>query len=326
MKKKKLPETIKQSNFPITELPDGQLTFIPEMPYEVQKARGPVIDGILGQELMEQTTFIVDDTVETTSTPLPIQTRVMLDYEGIEIDTGGLVRLTAFDREVIDAVASLVPYNDIITAEMIYRVMMGKRTARYISDNQREMVRKSLMKCSHAWLHISLTDVHEKDSPIGKILKKQGIKAQYSEQILSFRVLQVEANGRKSERYAITSNPVLVSYAKSIGKVSVFPIDLLDTTVSKTAKNIVIQSFLLREIEEMKNDMDVPTLIEVNEIYGIADASNDTRAHKARIRTTVETILGDWIKKNHIKGFTIRKSGSAIKGYDISLDRKLSRN
>ena len=191
MKKNALPAHAEQSIPVLTELPGGQFSFIPEIPNRIQKARGPLLDEVLGQGMLEETSILIDDVAESTPTPLPIQTRVMLDYEEINIETVGM-RLNAFDREVIDAVVSLRPYNDYITPEMIYQVMMGKQTARYITDKQREMVRKSLMRCSHARIRISLTDMSEKNSPIGRQLKKQGIKAEYSEQVLSFKLMSVE--------------------------------------------------------------------------------------------------------------------------------------
>ena len=147
----------------------------PRNPNRIQKARGPLLDEVLGQGMLEETSILIDDVAESTPTPLPIQTRVMLDYEEINIETVGM-RLNAFDREVIDAVVSLRPYNDYITPEMIYQVMMGKQTARYITDKQREMVRKSLMRCSHARIRISLTDMSEKNSPIGRQLKNRELK------------------------------------------------------------------------------------------------------------------------------------------------------
>lgn len=318
MKKNLLPATVKQSAPALTELPDGQLSFIPEIPYHVQKARGPVFDEVLGQGVMETTTLLIDDVAESTPTPLPIQTRVMLDYEEIDIETPGM-RLNAFDREVIDAVVSLLPYNDFITPEMIFRVLMGVRKAKHITDKQRELVRKSLMRCSHARIKISLTDMFEKDSSIGRKLRKQGVKAQYSEQVLSFKMMTVEKGGRIYDRYIIDSVPVLSRYAASLGKVSVFPIDLFDTHVNKTEKNIILQSFLLRAIDEMYRDSSMPTTIDLADIYAVINSTNAIRQHKLRIRETVETIFNDWMEKEYIKNYTIRRAIRDIKGYDIEL-------
>ena len=314
MKKNALPAHAEQSIPVLTELPGGQFSFIPEIPNRIQKARGPLLDEVLGQGMLEETSILIDDVAESTPTPLPIQTRVMLDYEQINIETVGM-RLNAFDREVIDAVVSLRPYNDYITPEMIYQVMMGKQTARYITDKQREMVRKSLMRCSHARIRISLTDMSEKNSPIGRQLKKQGIKAEYSEQVLSFKLMSVEKRGKIFDHYVIDSEPVLSRYAVSLGKVSVFPIELFDTRVNKTTKNIVLQSFLLRAIDEMYRDSSVPTTIDLFDIYAAIDATNELRQHKLRIRGIFE----DWIEKKYIKTFLIRKAIRDIKGYDIEL-------
>lgn len=313
----------KPTTIPITEMADGQFSFIPEMPTHVQKARSPVIDRVMNEGLAEQTQIVLDETAEITVETLPIMTRVMLDYDGIDIDTQGLVHLNAFDREVLDAVASLIECNDYITPEMIFRVMLGKRKCRYVTEQQKAMVKESLMRCSHARLQISLTDMAEKGSPIGRQLKKYNVEAKYSEPLLTFKSGSVRLGERVSERYYIMAKPVFFRYAESLGKISVFPIELIDTKVNKTAKNIVLQSFLLRTIDEMYRDAALPRRIGIQDIYNSVDAINQTRKHKARIRDTVNTILGCWVDKDYIRGYELYQTNTQIKGYEIQLKDRM---
>lgn len=301
---------------------DGQYSFIPEIPEMIQKAHGPVVDRLLSETADIESAVLIDDETESTPRPLPIQTRVMLDYEGLDVDTIGNMRITAFDREVIDAVASLMNYNSFITSEMIFRVIMGKRNARYISDHQCDLIRDSLMRCSHARLHISVTDLTEKGSPIGRQLRALGFQKEYTGPVLAFEVVREinPKNGKMIDFYRILSQPTIFRYAASLGKVSKFPIWLLDTSVSKTVKVIVLQSFLLRSIDSMYRNGD-QQFIDAKRIYESVNAQHDTDQVKARIRKHTKTILSDWIEKGFISGFQLHMAGNKIKGYDIMLNQ-----
>ena len=120
--------------------------------------------------------------------------------------------------------------------------------------------------------------------------------------------------------YRILSQPTIFRYAASLGKVSKFPIWLLDTSVSKTVKVIVLQSFLLRSIDSMYRNGD-QQFIDAKRIYESVNAQHDTDQVKARIRKHTKTILSDWIEKGFISGFQLHMAGNKIKGYDIMLNQ-----
>ena len=304
----------------VAEGADGQLYF--EIPGIVKKVRGPVLDDVMRQGVLEQAILLdVDDEVEIAPAPLPIQTRVMLSYDKLDIQTQGNYRLRPFDRDVLDAVATLHSVNDYITSEMIYRVMMGKKRYQYVTENQKRYVRESMTRLATARIRISITDFDEKESPIARELRKRDVSAHYESYMIAFENVQLKKGEKIADFYHILQDPVVFNYAKSIGKVSEFPIELLDTRINKTPRIIVLQSFLLRCIDSMYRG-DGPTFISTDAMYEIIDAKNDLKQHKARHRANAATILSDWVSKGYIKGFVVRSTHKGVRGFDIELAKR----
>ena len=85
----------------------GQISIF--SPRTAQKTRGALVDELMTREITEQ---IAEFTVTDRAIPepsVPVETRVLLSYEGVEVD--GRVQLDDIDREVIAAVATLAMYN-----------------------------------------------------------------------------------------------------------------------------------------------------------------------------------------------------------------------
>lgn len=309
---------------PLLEGPEGQLSLIADIPDTIQKGRGVVFDSLMMQTLEEQKQFLLDDVSETTEKPLPVQTKIMLSYEGIDFDIKGRIELTPFDREVLDAVATLYQNNRYMTSAHIYRVMMGKKEYQYVTPNQQEQVRKSMMKCGYSKLDIVLEDITEKGSRIGKELVARGIKATYSGPLLAFEMATLTRGKKFVDCFRILAEPAIIKYATAMGKISEYPIELLDTSINKTPRNIVLQAFLLRSIDEMyRGDASRP-FIDINQFYKAIGAADETHQHKARFRETACKILDDWVEMNYITGYEIRKAGNYVKGFKIELNTSSS--
>lgn len=306
----------------IAEGSDGQLYF--EIPGIVKKMRGPVLDSVMSHGILEQAA-ILNDEVEIAPGPLPIQTRVMLSYDKLNIQTQDNYRLSPFDRDVLDAVATLHTVNDYITSEMIYRVMMGKRRYQYVTENQKKYVRDSMSRLATARIRIRITDFDERESPIARELRRREISAHYESYMIAFENVQLKKGDKIADFYHILQNPVVFNYAKSIGKVSEFPIELLDTRINKTPRTIVLQSFLLRCIDSMYRG-EMPPFIGVDAMYEIIDAKDDIKQHKARHRKSATTILDDWVDKGYIKGFKARLTSKGVRGFDVELAERDGRS
>lgn len=299
---------------------ETQTTFLASMPQTVRKARGAVIDSMVGKELLDHAALLVDDTATSSiGEPLPISTKVMVSYEGMDLDIKGRLAFNAFDREVIDAVATLTQKNQLITAAMVFRVMMGKTEYQFITEQQEKRVEESLAKCAFSRIQLDLTDLYEKDDSFGEALKKAGIEASFSGNMLSLEEVTLKRGRKKIRCYRLLSQPPIIRYAAELGKISEFPIDLLDTSINKTERNIILQSFLLRRIDEMIRGEDTQRFIPVESLYEAIEEPNASRQHKSRYRSVAETILSDWVEKGFLLSYHIRKQGNAVKGYHICL-------
>lgn len=300
--------------------PIKQPALLPDIPDRIHKARGAVIDSVMLAESVDAGSYLIDDTSEASPKETPIQTRVLVSYEGIDVDIAGAKRFTAFDREVVDAVASLARHNEVFTAAMIYRVMMGKKDYQYVTPHQEKLVEDSMRKCAFLRVQLDVTDILERESPIGRQLKQAGVSGQFSGSMLSFETLTLQKGKRTVTCFRLLAEPVIIRYAYSLKKVSSFPIELLDTSINKTEKNIILQSFLLRSIDAMYRGESASLFIDINDLYQAIDGQDDLKQQKARYRSTAGTILEDWVGQGFISGYALRKVGSAIKGFDITLN------
>lgn len=311
---------ISQQSHLFSEDNGDQTSFIANMPQTVRKARGPVIDSMVGKDLLEHAALLVDDTAKNSiGEPLPISTKVMVSYEGMDLDIKGRLAFNAFDREVIDAVATLTQKNQLITAAMVFRVMMGKTEYQFITEQQEQRVEESLAKCAFSRIQLDLTELYEKDSAIGGELKKAGIEASFSGNVLSLEEVTLKRGKKKIRCYRLLSQPPIIRYAAELGKISEFPIELLDTSINKTERNIILQSFLLRRIDEMIRGEDTNRFIPVESLYEAIEEPNASRQHKSRYRSVAETILQDWVEKGFLSAYRTKKLGNAVKGYEIEL-------
>lgn len=293
----------------------GQYSFFPEV---VGKARGTVIDSVIDSHLVGP--VLVDDTYDLGKEKLPVQTRVMLSFD--ELASQASQRLNAFDREVIDAVASLYRENDVFSAKTIYRVITGKDRNYKVTPSQAAAVIKSLEKCGKTQIKIRIGDLAERGSPIGKQLKKHGVmEAEYTGALIPYEAVGLKTETDSEYFIRLLKKPTFFAYAEVMGKVSTFPIGLLDTPISKTTRNIVLQSFLLRTIDSMYR-REIRNIIPIDDIYASINGQDDIPQHKARHRVAVETILNSWKsgEYKYILDFKRRTAGRNIIGYEIILN------
>lgn len=297
---------------------NNQLILFPEIPDYIEKARGPVVDSVMMAAVTEMGSVLIDDTSESSNKPLPIQTRVLVSYEEIDVDIAGGKRFTAFDREVIDAIASLAKENRVFTAAMVYRVMMGKKDYQFVTKRQERLVEESMRKCSCLRVQLDVTDIMERNSPIGKQLKQAGVSGRFGGSMLSFETLTLQKGKRNVTCFRLLAEPLIFRYAETMKKVSSFPIELLDTPVNKNESNIILQSFLLRSIDAMyRGESDC--FIDANQMYHSIPGQSDLKQQRSRYRAVASTILDDWVAKGFIKGHSIYKVGGVIKGFRITL-------
>lgn len=230
----------------------------------------------------------------------PIYTLVSIDIaelEGVKIN--GRRELTAFDREVHDAIITLYVEggNTYITVNMIYQMMTGKRGA-HCSSKQAQAISDAITKLmfSHAVIDAS------------QEAQLRGLdKARYDSNLLNAKRLTVSANGQTTEAIKILDTPILYDYAERRNQIGRFDVKLLDSPVNKTEENIVLDGYLRRRILSMKGSSKLSPTIKYETVYKQLEitASSDgaLRKKKLKVRETVKKLLDFYKKEGFIKGY-----------------------
>lgn len=238
-----------------------------------------------------------------------IRTKVTFSYEGIDILTKK--EFSLFDQEVHDAVVTLyMANNQFISPAMVYRAMTGKTHSEYINAGKLKEIEESIDKCM--WSRLSI-DASEEASIYGY---EQAI---YSGQLLAAEKVMMKMGGKQVTAYKILTEPLLYRYAKSGKQIAAVDIKLLDTPVVKTSNIIVLQGYLLRQIESMKSDRNCERMIKFEDIYKAMGVRLDQRTEVKRIREAVREILGYWKEKSYICTFEYIKKGNTFLGVTIYL-------
>lgn len=276
-----------------------------EAPTVAQKMRSGVVDDIMAREITSQVQNFESEDALTASEV--VKTKIMLSYEGVEIT--GKVQLTPFDREVIDAVATLSMDNEYVTSSTIYRVMSGKTKNEFVGYKQRNRVIQSMEKCLFSKLTIRLPDAFveaHKD-------EIRRIDAVFTGQLLAFEKVTANSSQGPIDCYKLLARPALFRYAQSVGKVSTFPIAMLDTPPAKTERIIMLQGYLLRRIDAMNRKEEPLTKIMWRDVYQALGIENAARNQLMRIRSSAEDILEYWKKFDFFQSYRVdRKTNGGI--------------
>lgn len=298
------------------------------IPNNVARPYGPVVDKVISssssiEDMLYDTCkiFISKDPNQLSVDDLPFSARFVLDYPSIGIE--GNSPLNIFDIEVLDAVATLWQYNQgPISARAIYRIIVGKKNYQNIGVDKLDRIIKSLQKCSHATVKLNIEEFAERDSRIRELLEAHGVKkGHYNGPLIAYEYVDFNLNqkeGIKDYTINVIKGPLLYLYAKSIGKLSIFPIEIVEIEgMSRTMLNIMITAYLLRKIVSIYAEDRQPIII-LDELYHAINKSEDSRQNKHKHRSSVELVLRDWTRRGLIRGFsTCTGTRGAILGYSI---------
>ena len=262
-------------------------------PTVAQKMRGGVVDDVMSRTITSQAVdFESKDVIDASEA---VTSKIMLSYEGVEIT--GRVQLTPFDREVIDAVATLSLGNEYVTSSTIYRVMAGKTKNEFVGPKQREKVIAAMDKCAFSKLTIRLPKAFV-ETHKNEIRQIDGV---YSGQLLAFEKVVASSSKGPIDCYKLLSVPALFRYAQSMGKISEFPITMLNTPPAKTERVIMLQGYLLRRIDAMNRQEEPADRIMWHDIYEFLEMGDAPRQHQMRVRETTKEILKYWEKYEFFK-------------------------
>jgi len=231
--------------------------------------------------------------------------------------------LTAYDREVLNAVCSLIEAgNQQFTTAMVYRAMNGRTDSNEVWPESLLKVSKSIDKLRYTNLTIDYTEQAEAWSKKGSKIKNP----KRDDMLISAERIRANVNGEDVEAFSFNKEPILLTYSKEIGQVLIVPMKLLDTSkkLNTTDEVTVIRAYLIRRVEGMKaknrlhsREIRYDTLIEESGLQLSGQAHPARKRQK--IREAVSKILEHFKEQSAIKEYAEYKTGRTFEGVRIIL-------
>lgn len=280
--------------------PSSPMTF----PDNVKKGRALFMDDIIHQtgERTEPNVLITEKEENSERTNTPVRSKISVYFptdEGKNVSLSN--KLTIFDREVIDAVSTLAETSNIMTAASIYRMITGKSENVKVVALQLKKVEESMRRCGNCEVVIDFTSKLE--GALGGI--KEGESLQYSEKAITFQSISHTDGTRTTTYYKIITMPPFYKYATRLGKISVIPLNLIDTPVAKRDAVIAVQSSLIRVIDVEKKRNSESMLLNWDDLFqeALLGGKKDGRDEKHRTKGTIIKILEYWKEQQYIINF-----------------------
>ena len=230
-----------------------------------------------------------------------IYTMVSIDFSELEnVQISGRRELTAFDREVHDAIITLYIEggNIYITTNMIYQTMTGKQNA-HCSAKQAEAISDSITKLMFSHVKIDASDEAKLD--------KRVTRAKYDSNAINAKRVTISVNGQTAEAIKILDTPILFDYAQQKNQIGRFDVKLLDTPNNKNEETIVLEGYLRRRILAIKGSSKLSPTILYETVYKALDLSASSegalRKKKLKVRESVKKALDYFKKEGFIKGY-----------------------
>lgn len=219
-------------------------------------------------------------------------------------------QLTPFDRRVYTAVSALYNggngeekftiANEVFSITQIYQKMgftgrPGKRDV--------ENIQKSLTKMAAA--HIYINNDHERS------VHKKRKKFVYDASLLPMERMSAYINGVLTDAAIhLLREPPLTTFAKQRKQITTFDLKLLQSPISKTNQNLMIDDYLIERIAHMKKDKKQTRKMLYSTIY--RNCKITTQKQKERAPDKIWRYLEYYRECNHIKGFKKLADGVEI--------------
>ncbi len=227
----------------------------------------------------------------------------------------GLVNITSFDREVLDAVSTLYDAgNTSFTPIMIYKVMCGLSSDTYVKEDSCKHIIKSIEKLKRLRLSISSTHslVNSKNTQNNKVKNKKLVRNATLLQIEEIQYEESYLDGDnidniKTHGYIMLQPPIIFQYAKEIHQIRIIPSTILNScSLKNTPLNISIRGYLIRLIERNKDfqtDLSSCNLV-IDDLYKYVGKEDSSRQDKKLVRNKVFAYLDSWIKCGYIQNLS----------------------
>lgn len=241
---------------------------------------------------------------------------INFDNSNGSVQIKGRKELTAYDREVHDAIITLFVDggNEYITPQMIYQVMTGNPKAT-LKTKQAEAISDSITKCMYSRVIIDASEE----------AKEYGFDSfKYDGNLISGERVTATLNGTVVECLRLLRTPVLYEYANKKNHIGRFDIKLLNSPINKTEEIITLQGYLYRRILSMKGKKsNLSKTIVYDTVYNQIEvtAANDgaLRKKKSKVRDQIKKILDYWKQEDFIAGYVENKRGTTIYSVTIRL-------
>lgn len=261
----------------------------------IDKVSNKAWEGVLNS-----TDLVGVEVIKKTKSRKPIYTMVSIDHSELEgVQINGRRELTPFDREVHDAIVTLLIEggNQYITVNMIYQTMTGKSSA-HCSPKQAEAISDSITKLMFSHAIIDATQEATVDKRISR--------ARYDSNLLNAKRLTVSINGTTTEAIQVLATPILYDYANQKNQIGRFDMKLLDSPLNKNEETIILEGYLRRRVDTIKKGSLAPTIL-YETIYKQLDITAGSQASynnkTKKIRDNVKRLLDFWKKEGFIKGY-----------------------
>lgn len=217
--------------------------------------------------------------------------------------------LTAYDREVNDAILSLniIGGNEIFTDQMIYRTMTGNPGAK-LSKKQQDQITQSIAVLRGTIVKLSVSPEEATAYGMDAI--------NYEGNLLMIERVEAKIKGQTTNAYRLRRAPILYEYADGKNQIARVPMEIVNTGLVKTTDTIELQGYLLRRITAMKNSSMSRTIL-YSTIYdrlkigeSLANAGQ-VRKKKSKVNEFIIKILEEWKEKAFIIDYKINKKGTS---------------
>lgn len=230
---------------------------------------------------------------------------VMLDFNelnGVKISRP----LTSFDQRVFVSISNIRESGqEIATLSQIYDGMGSESRA---SAQIRSKIIESIETMSRAVVKIDTTEENKIYPRLDKIV--------WESQLLHIEKIKGYSKGQITD-YAIRiiEVPKLFLFAKNRGQITTVPIKLLESPISKTEANLLLENYLLSRIARMRNNTKITRTILVETVRQKCNIK--TACQRQRLPGKIEKYLKHYVSVGWIKAYKLTDKSIEIVTYGV---------
>ena len=229
-----------------------------------------------------------------------------INFDNLGDDITITKKLMPFDKRVYISVSALFNAgNSIITLTQIYYAMgcIGKP-----GSNSIKRINESISKMMGAKIYVN-------NSNESKVYKYKNFI--YDGALLPAERISSIVNGQLSNASIhLFREPPIVSFAKQRNQITTISIEMLQSPISKTDNNLLIEDYLIERIAKAKNNNKSHRILfkTFYEHINLPGDSSDQKKHtKQRLPKKVIIYLDYYVEHNYIKSYNIDNDGVTIR-------------